>query len=75
MWDYPERYELKDKETNEVLLVYELTKDIIRGKGYGKKYRCRFFNRKTQEWNEYAGTFSKEDVVITLRQEYESWNL
>ena len=40
MW---ERYELKDEETKEVKLVYELKRDVANDM-VSKRYRCRFYD-------------------------------
>ena len=67
MW---ERYELKDEETKEVKLVYELKRDVANDM-VSKRYRCRFYDKSKDEWKEISGTYKKEDVKYRLEQEYE----
>ena len=62
MW---ERYELKDEETKEVKLVYELIRDVANDM-VSKRYRCRFFDKSKDEWKEISGTYKKEDVQFII---------
>ena len=66
MW---ERYELKDEETEEVKLVYELKRDIANDM-VSKRYICRFYYKSKGEWKEISGAYKKEDVKYRLYQEY-----
>ena len=67
MW---ERYELKDEDTVEVKLVYELKRDVANDM-VCKRYRCRFYDKSKCEWKEISGAYKKEDVKYRLDQEYE----
>ena len=67
MW---ERYELKDEETKEVKLVYELKRDVANDM-VSKRYRCRFYDKSRNEWKEISGAYKKEEVKYRLDQEYE----
>ena len=65
-----ERHELKDEKTNKVKLVYELKRDVANDM-VSKRYRCRLYNKFTDEWKEISGSYKKEDVKYRLEQEYE----
>ena len=66
MW---ERYELKDEDTNEVKLIYELKRDIANDM-VSKRYICRFYDKFNGEWKEISGAYKKEDVRYRLEQEF-----
>ena len=66
MW---ERYELKDADTNEVKLIYELKRDIANDM-VSKRYICRFYDKSKGKWKQISGSYKKEDVRYRLEQEF-----